>query len=169
MFPVFRSAIVVMGLCLSLAPAMAQETQIALGGMRADTSLPVEMTSDSLSLNQSDGSATFTGNVVIVQGELRLAAAEVQVRYMAGDGAAKGRIDRLLASGGVTLATGAEAAEAQDAEYSIDSGTVVLTGGVLLTQGPNTISGDKLTLNLKDGTGAMEGRVKTVLGTSGGN
>jgi lipopolysaccharide export system protein LptA len=37
-----------------------------------------------------------------------------------------------------------------------------MTGSVLLTQGRNAIAGERLVLDLKAGTGVMEGRVKTV-------
>ncbi len=140
------------------APAYAQQANIAFGGMKQDTSLPVEVDADNLSVNNADGSAIFSGNVVVVQGEMRLTAGEVQVEYTA-DG---GGIKTLNASGGVTLVNAADAAEAQNAVYTIESGNVVMTGDVLLTQGQNAISGQKLVINLTAGTGVMEGRVKTV-------
>jgi lipopolysaccharide export system protein LptA len=140
-------------------PALAQN-QIAFGAIKADPTRPVEVTADSLSVNQADGSATFTGNVLVIQGPMRLSAGEVAVVYAAGD---QRRIERLTATGGVTLVSGADAAESREAVYTIDNGQVVMTGDVLLTQGSNVISGQKLTVDLKSGTGSMEGRVKTVL------
>lgn len=151
-------------LLLAAAPALAQG-QVAFGGIRADTTKPVEVTADSLTVNQSDGTAVFAGNVLVAQGEMRLSAGEVRVEYAEGD---TRRIERLLATGGVTLVSGPDAAEAKEAVYTIESGSVVLTGDVLLTQGPNVLSGQKLTVDLKTGTGSMEGRVKTVL-QPGGN
>ena len=71
-------------------------------------------------------------------------------------------IQRLHATGGVTLVSPTDAAEANEAVYTIDSGNVVMTGNVLLTQGLAAISGQKLTVNLKDGTGVMSGGVKTI-------
>lgn len=150
---------------LSPLAAFAQGAELAFGGIRADPSLPVEVTADQLSVNQTDGTAIFTGSVLVVQGEMRLSAAEVLVEYGSED---RSRIARLLATGGVTLVSGADAAEAAEAVYTIDSGDVVMTGNVLLTQGANTISGQTLTVDLKTGTGRMEGRVKTVL-QPGGN
>jgi lipopolysaccharide export system protein LptA len=61
-----------------------------------------------------------------------------------------------------------DAAQSDAAVYSIDSGQIVLTGNVRLTQGPSAMQGQKLTLNLKDGTGIMEGRVTTTF-VPGGN
>jgi len=136
---------------------LAQGTDITFGGIRADTSLPVEVVSDSLSVDQVSQRGVFTGNVVVTQGDMRLTAAEIEVEYNeAGDG-----IDRLLARGGVTLVSGPDAAEADEAVYTIDSGDVVLTGNVVMTQGSAAISGQKLVMNLTTGKGRMEGRVTT--------
>lgn len=150
------------GLALAGLAALAQGTGIQFGGIRADTTLPVEVTADRLEVNQKDGSAVFSGNVVVGQGEMRLSAAEVRVEY-ATDGPS--RIERLHATGGVTLVSGADAAEAAEALYTIETGEVVLTGSVLLTQGGNALSGEKLTVNLKTGSGVIEGRVRTILQT----
>lgn len=162
-FRALTAALVLMA--LSPLAALAQGAQLAFGGIRADTSLPVEVTADQLAVNQTDGTATFSGNVLVAQGEMRLSAAEVLVEYGTED---RSQIARLHATGGVTLVSGADAAEAAEAVYTIDSGDVVMTGNVLLTQGANTITGQKLTVDLKTGTGRMEGRVKTVL-QPGGN
>jgi lipopolysaccharide export system protein LptA len=150
----------VLALALGFAPlaASAQGAEIAFGGLKQDTTLPVEIQADTLKVNQGDGSATFSGNVLVGQGEMRLTAAEVRVEYAPGGGS----IQRLHASGGVTLASGGEAAEAQEAVYTIDSGNIVMTGNVLLTQGASALSGQKLVVNLQTGTGTMEGRVQTV-------
>lgn len=137
---------------------LAQGVQLG-GAFAADPSAPVEVTSDSLDVDQATGAATFTGNVVIGQGDLRVKAGTVEVRY----DEATGGIARLLASGGVTLAMPEEAAEAQAADYDLASGTLTMTGEVLLTQGPSAISGDRLVVDLGSGTARMEGNVRTIL------
>ncbi len=155
--------------CLvALAPSVlvAQGTQVAFGSFNHDASLPVEITADALEISQADGTAIFRGNVVIGQGDLRMSAGQVLVVYASGDDAT-GQISRLTASGGVTLVNGAEAAEAQEATYSIDEGLIVMSGGVILTQGRNALSAERLVVNLKTGTGTLEGRVKTILQTDG--
>jgi lipopolysaccharide export system protein LptA len=140
------------------AAAAAQGREIAFGGLRQDTSLPVEVTADSLSVDQAEGTAVFSGAVLVVQGELRLSAAEVRVEY----GADQREIRRLHATGGVTIANATDAAEAREAVYTVATGEVVMSGDVLLTQGENAIAGQRLRLDLKSGTGTMEGRVTTV-------
>ena len=139
-------------------PALAQAS-VAFGTIAQDTSAPVEVTADALSVDQETGTAIFTGNVVIVQGDMRLAAPRVLVVY----GEAESRVERLEATGGVTLVSGADAAEAERADYSVDSGVVVMTGDVLLTQGANALTANEMTVNLTTGTAQMGGRVKTIL------
>ncbi|MDX8353018.1 LptA/OstA family protein [Cognatiyoonia sp. IB215182] len=145
-------------ICLCAGTALAQ-TSIDLGGVEVDTSAAIEVTADSLAVDQDTGSAVFSGNVVIGQGDLRLSAGMVEVIYVAESSA----IARLIASDGVTFVTASEAAEAQDADYNVETGLLTLNGDVLLTQGASAISAETMIINLTDGTATMDGRVRTVL------
>lgn len=151
----------VLGLLLALAlPGAALAQQVALGPLAADPTAPVEVESESLSIDQATGAAVFSGGVTVGQGDLRLSAATVEVRY----DEAGGRIARMLATGGVTLATPTEAAEAREADYDLVAGTLTMTGDVLLTQGSNAIAAERMVVDLASGTARMEGRVRTLLG-----
>jgi lipopolysaccharide export system protein LptA len=153
------------GAFAALAPAaLAQGATVSFGGLTADTTLPVEVTAENLEVNQADGSATFAGNVLVKQGEMRMQAGQIRVEY---DQTGK-EIYRLHASGGVLLVNATDAAEASEAVYTIASGEVVLKGKVLMTQGQTAIKGQTLIINLKTGTGRMEGGVTTTF-TPGGN
>ncbi len=144
-----------------ITPLYAQGTQVAFGAIRQDTSAPVEVSADELNVDQTTGAAIFTGNVVIGQGEMRLSAPRVLVIYREDQAG----IERMEATGGVTLVSGPDAAESQRADYSIDTGLIVMTGDVLLAQGQSAISSDRMTVNLDDGTARMQGSVKTILQT----
>ena len=139
-------------------PAAAQ--QVAFGE-RHDATQPVEITADRLDLDQAAGSAVFTGGVRVGQGELRLAADRVEVFYDEG-GQASGTVRRMNATGNVTLSNGTEAAEAQAAAYEVATGIVEMQGEVLLTQGRNALSSERLRIDLNAGTGQLEGRVRTI-------
>jgi len=145
-------------LCLSLPAAALAQTNIDLGGIRADPSQPVEVTADSLSVDQNSRRAVFSGNVVIGQGDLRIGAGAVEVIY----NEETGQIGRLIATEGVTFVTATEAAEARSADYDLNSGILSLSGDVLLTQGASALSADAMTVNLRAGTATIEGRVRTV-------
>lgn len=149
-------------LLIAAPPALAQD--VAFGGVRADTSAPVEVAADQLSVDQGDGSAVFTGNVVIGQGQMRLSADRVTVEYAGGD---QSRIRTLTAEGRVTLVSGQDAAEAANAVYDVASGNVTLTGDVVLTQGQNVLTGNRMVVNLSTGTAQVEGRVRSILQPAG--
>lgn len=154
-----RHVLAVCGLLFLASAAQAQTTSVAFGNMQQDTSLPVEVTSEQLSVDQETGVAVFTGDVVIVQGEMRLAAPRVEVIYSEDQSS----IQRLEATGGATLVSGEDAAEASRADYDIDTGLVVMTGDVLVTRGINVMTSDYMTVDLKTGSAEMQGRVKTIL------
>jgi lipopolysaccharide export system protein LptA len=148
-----------------IAPVQAQTTSVPFGGLNHNTNQQVEIVSDSFTVSQSDGTAEFVGNVVVGQGDMRLSAGKIVVEYAAGEGQSTGRINLLIASGGVTLVSGAEAAEAKRAVYSIKKGNIVMTGDVILTQGKNVLSGQEMVIDLKTGSAKIEGRVKTIFQT----
>ena len=151
---------------MSLAPvAQAQGTDISFGVLKTDTSQPVDVTADTLDVDQENGSALFKGNVLIVQADMRLSADSVLViNKTEGSG-----IERLEARGNVLLVSGEDAAEAQEADYTIDSGNVVMRGNVLLTQAGNTLGAQNMTVNLATGKATLSGRVRTTLGGTGKN
>ncbi|KII17517.1 LptA/OstA family protein [Phaeobacter sp. S60] len=140
----------------------AQSASIAFGAIKADPSQPVEVTAETLDVNQADGSARFIGDVVIIQGVMRLSANDVLVIYKQ-DETGKTGVERLEATGDVILVNGPDAAEADKAEYTIDSGTVVMTGNVLLSQSTGTLTSNRLVVDLTTGTASLSGRVKTIL------
>lgn len=157
-----RAAICWLALGLAPAAVAAQGTSVAFGAITADPTLPVEVTADTLDVSQADGTAEFVGNVIAVQGEMRLSADRVLVIYRE----EVGGIERLEARGDVVLVNGPDAAEAAFAEYSIDTGVVEMTGDVLLTQGDNALTSQKMIVNLTTGTATMSGRVRTILRTT---
>lgn len=153
MFPLFLMS-------MTTAP-FAQGTKVAFGTLQQDTTLPVEVTAENLSVDQATGTAVFTGNVVAAQGEMRLSSNQLLVVYRE---ETEG-IERLEATGDVILVSGPDAAESERADYNIDDGTIVMRGNVLLTQGPSALTADTMTVQLDSGTAQMSGSVKTILQT----
>jgi len=146
-------------LSLLLAPPAIAQTNIALDGFSADATAPVEIASESLTVNRESGSAVFTGDVVIAQGKLRLSAESVEVIYLE----ASGDISRLLAEGHVIFVTENDAAQSDQAEYNLTDRRLIMTGNVMLTQGASTIASDRMTVNLDTGEAQLDGRVRTTL------
>ncbi|MDO7606568.1 MAG: lipopolysaccharide transport periplasmic protein LptA [Loktanella sp.] len=152
-------------LALLLGTAANAQTNIDLGGISADPKAPVEVSADNLSVDQDSGTAVFSGNVVIGQGDLRLSAGSVRVVYSD----STGDIAQLLATDGVTLVTDSEAAEAATADYNLTTGILTLSGSVLLTQGASALSAEQMTIDLNSGRAQMSGRVRTVFQQDGNN
>ncbi len=158
MYRALRVAVLVLILGGQVA---AQGTAVPFG-TKHDATLPVEVTSDALQLDQTAGTAVFTGNVKVGQGEMRMAADRVEVFYADKTGSGNGTIERLKANGNVTLSNGAEAAKGESATYEVATGIVQMDGNVLLTQGRNALSSQSLRIDLNAGTGVLEGRVQTI-------
>lgn len=156
-----RFAALAVSCTLMVGPALGQGAPVSFGTGASTSDQPVEVTADQLDLDQEAGTALFTGNVLIVQGELRLSGQRVDVTY-GSNATGETEIRQVDATGSVTLINGADAAEAERAVYSIGSGQVVMTGDVLLTQGSNAIAGERLTVNVDTGAGVMEGRVRVL-------
>lgn len=143
--------------------AFAQQTA-QTGGFQTDPNAPVEVVADRLDLDQANGTANFQGGVVVTQGEMKLTAEEIRVAYVRlADGTVGSDVDTITALGNVLVVTPAEAAEAEKAVFTPALNEVIMTGDVLLTQGGNTLAGEKLTIDLETGVGQVEGRVRTVL------
>jgi len=141
----------------------AQDTAIRFGRSLQLSGSELEVTADELEVDQTTGATVFTGNVLAIQGELRLTSGSLRLEYRPGATEGSQRIDRLIASGGVTLVTPEEAIEAREAVYALARGTLEMTGDVLLVQGANVLSGQRFTADLNAGTGRMSGRVRTVI------
>ncbi len=151
--------VALLALLAAPAPLEAQGAQVAFGSAVQDSDAPVEVTADNLSISQGDGTAEFTGDVTIGQGAMRLAAPRVLVIYLPDQSG----IERLHATGGVTLTSGEDAAEAAEARYNLVTGMIEMQGDVLLVRGPSALSAARLSVDTRAGTAQMSGQVKTVL------
>ncbi|MBY6090590.1 lipopolysaccharide transport periplasmic protein LptA [Pseudooceanicola sp. 502str34] len=149
----------ILSAALLLLPQAGLAQGIAFGNGPSDTQAPVEVDADSLSVSQTDGTAIFKGNVLVVQGLTKLSADTVTVVYAQDQSA----IQALRADGNVLLVSGEDAAEAKQAEYDIESGVVTMSGDVMVAQGRSTLTSQSMIVNLKTGNAEMQGRVRTVL------
>ncbi|MDA3859054.1 MAG: LptA/OstA family protein [Roseovarius sp.] len=144
--------------------AAPRATNLSFGGFKVSADLPIQVVSDELQMDQNVNTAMFAGNVDVEQGDLKLNSATVLVEYGMIEGSSKpNQIIRLTASGGVTITSPTETAEAADAVYTIATREIVMTGDVLVTQGLNTVSGERMVVYLDDGTAEMQGRVRTFI------
>ncbi len=151
----------------NIGGALAQGAQVPFAGLAIGPNSTVEISADSLSIDQESGKAIFSGNVVVGIGDMRLSADMVEVVYAAGTEGGTGAISGLIARGNVVFSNGVEAAEGDFAHLDLEAGEIVMTGNVILTQGQNALSGQSLRINLNTGTALIEGRVQTIFQTGG--
>lgn len=158
-------AIVGLALCLGVGSAHAQ---IAPGGG------PIDISADSLTVDESARTQTWSGKVEALQGTNRLRADRLTIHHGKAEGgrtggtapaAAMGDIERLEASGNVYFVSPTQVVRGDNAVYTQSSDTLVVTGDVVLTQGQNVLKGSRLVVNVGAGRATMDegpGRVRGV-------
>ena len=143
-------------------PVAGQEASSALRGHNTDA--PVDVAADRIEVQDRADRAIFSGNVVARQSDLTLNAARVTVAYSNSGGI---QIDRIDASGGVTVTSPSETAKGQFAIYDLRNRLITLLGGVTLTRGESRLKGGRLVLDLSSGRAVMDGGAGSASGPAG--
>jgi lipopolysaccharide export system protein LptA len=167
-----RSALAAVALALvTLAPALAQgpnnQPPNALQGFSANRDKPIHINASTLEVRDKDKKATFLGNVKVVQGDTTLLCAKLDVFYDQENTPGNARaaepgpggqqqIRRLEAKGGVTVTQKDQTAKGETGIFDMRSNTVTLLGNVIMTQGPNVITGKRLSVDLTTGVSRVE-------------
>ena len=135
---------------LIVAPSSAQ---MVGGSLRNyDKKAPIDFSADRIEVLEKQSQALFTGSVQVSQGDLDLTAASVRVDYTGGDDLT---VNTLTAEGGVTVKTPAERAQAARAIYDVPKSLVTLIGNVRLTRGTDTLTGERLVIDLNSGRSSI--------------
>jgi lipopolysaccharide export system protein LptA len=137
---------------LAVQPAAGQGATSALKGH--NTNAPVDVAADRIEVQDRADRAIFSGNVQVRQADLTLNAARLTVAYSQSGGI---QIERLDASGGVTVRSPSETARGQYAIYDLNSRLITLLGGVTLTRGQSQVRGGRLVLDLDSGRAVVDG------------
>ncbi len=163
-----RSGLFGRGLAAALAVSAPAASLAGAQSLDHDSSLPIEISADSLEVAQEEQIATFAGNVDAVQGDFVLSADKLEVYYegksgegkSAGVGLAAGSsssIRRIDATGNVIISSPEETAEGRFGTYDVPSKQMTLEGRVVLTRGDNVIRGERLVLDLVTGKSRIVG------------
>jgi len=124
---------------------------------------PITIQSESLDYFDKDQKLIYTGNVVAVQGDSKLKCSVLTIFLppkTAGQGtapASTSQVQHMDAVGPVTMVSKDQVGTGDHGVYDKVSDTVVLSGNVTLSQGPNVTKGDKLVYNLKTGQAKVTG------------
>lgn len=162
------------GLCMLAVPAMAQQTQQS-GGLSVlrghDSNAPVDISSDRIEVQDRADRAIFVGKVHVVQGDMTMDSQRMTVAYSrASAPGADPQIERIDASGGVTVVSPSETAKGSFGIYDLNRRIITLIGGVSLIRGGNTVNGARLVIDMNSGRATVDGSAVggAASGTKGG-
>ena len=144
-------AILAAALLVVAGPVAGQATSALKGH---NSAAPVDVAADRIEVQDRADRAIFSGNVVARQADLTLSAARVTVAYSNTGGIEINRID---ASGGVTVKSPSETARGQFAIYDLNKRLITMIGGVTLVRGDSQVRGGRLLLDLNTGRAVVDG------------
>ena len=144
-----RRAIMAVGFAVLATPAFAA------AGLGIDTGAPIAVNADSFTADINGGSGTYTGNVLVVQGAVKLHADEVTVT------ANDAKASRMEAKGHVVLDSPAGTAVGDSAVYDTAGQVVRMVGHVVLTKDKNVLRGTALEVQVTTGRASLTGGTGT--------
>ncbi len=138
-------------------------TAVAVAGMQLsaqaiashNSNAPVSFAADRIELQDRQNRVVLSGNVQIDQAGLNLTAARTIVNY-SDSGSLK--IQRIMATGGVTVSRGDERARGNTAVYDFNRRIITMAGDVRLNRGGDTLNGGRLVIDLVSGISSVDGR-----------
>ncbi|WP_443216439.1 LptA/OstA family protein [Sphingorhabdus sp. Alg231-15] len=130
-------------------PAPAQ----VFGGHNSNA--PVNFDAGRIEVQDRADRVVLSGAVRVEQAGLVLNSSRMTVAYRNTSGI---EVDRIDASGGVTIRKGSDTASGDVAIYDLNRRLITLVGGVTLTQGTNRLSGGRVIIDLASGRSTIDGR-----------
>lgn len=142
---------------------------------------PITITSDTLEYAYRDGIVVYRGDVLAVQGEIKVRSNELRITLAkTDDGKPSGakaateiesansasKLKEVVAVGNVRIDQGTRWAVGGKATFDQTARTLVLTEAPVLHDGPNEVAGDRVVVYLDEDRSVVEGgrkRVKAVL------
>jgi len=138
---------------LQAAQPAAAPAKPVLG--QQNSNAPIDISSDSFQADLNGKTGTWTGNVIVIQGDMKLRANTVRMTTV------NGKADKVMANGNVVVdSPKSGTATGENGVYSVVPRTVVLTGNVVLKKGKDVMQGAQLTVNLVTGQAVLGGGVK---------
>ena len=147
-------------------------------GQSENKDAPVQIEAATLEVHDKTKTATFSGNVQVVQGDTTMKCRTLVVFYgqevglggSGGDAAATTAVQsnlgspphgaqnirRIEARGGVTVLTKDQSASGDLGIYDLKSKTITLSGNVVVSQGQNVIHGERVVVNTETGNARVE-------------
>jgi lipopolysaccharide export system protein LptA len=149
---------------VTAAAALAQSSGPVSALKGHNSNAPIDVQSDRIEVQDRADRAIFVGNVHVRQDELTLDTTRLTVAYTSTGSV---QINRLDASGGVTVRSPSETARGSFGIYDLDRKLITLVGNVVLQREGSQINGQRLTIDLDSGRAVIDGGPAGV-GQSGG-
>lgn len=148
-------------------------TITTLGGMALnaqvfgshDSRAPVEYDAGRMELQDKQNRVVFMGGVTVTQAGLTVHSDRMLVNY---SNVERLSIDRITATGGVTVSRGNETARGDVAVYDLGRNIITMAGNVSLRRGSDTLNGGRLVINLNSGVSSVDGRAASTSTGQGG-
>ncbi len=133
----------------------------AFGGVASAQTVPgqgpIDVSSDNFELIDNEDRAVYTGDVNVTRGDTRLRADRIDIFFVRDANGSFSSFERFEASGDVFYVTPSEIARGNNGIYDLVNDQITLTGDVVLTQGCNVSTGERLVANLNGGSARLTG------------
>ncbi|MBV7265382.1 OstA family protein [Erythrobacter sp. WH131] len=149
----------------ALTAAIAGDIGLQAQGIAShNTNAPVTYDAGSIELQDRQNRVTLSGGVIVTQAGLTVRSNRMLVNFT-DDGSLD--IQRITATGGVTVTRGNERATGGVAIYDFNRRIITMAGDVSLRRGSDTLNGGRLVIDLQSGVSSVDGRASGGSGASG--
>jgi lipopolysaccharide export system protein LptA len=132
--------------------AFAAGAAVAAPAPKRDTNAPINIAADKFLADSNAKTGVWSGNVVVVQGDIKMRANTVRVNVTGKDN----KPDKIFANGNVVVDSPTSGtATGDNAVYDVAPRLVTLTGHVVLTRVKDVMRGNHLTVNLVTGQATL--------------
>jgi lipopolysaccharide export system protein LptA len=142
------------GFALTAAALVGAQHLAAQSIAGHNSNAPVDYAADRIELQDKQQRVVLSGNVKITQAGLNIAAARVTVAYT---NTGSLQIQRIDATGGVTVTRGGERASGNVAVYDFNRRIITMSGNVKLNRSGDTLNGGRLVIDLRSGLSSVDG------------
>jgi lipopolysaccharide export system protein LptA len=152
-----RRLVLAAAFVLAASPVLADQTADIFGGFQAKSTDPIQVDAAALETSEEGTQriSVFSGGVTVKRGNTTLKAGTIKL-YSGLQGEAASSFSRIEAGGGIKVTSKDQVVTGDTAVVDMATNTITVDGNVVLSQGPNVISGAKLVVNLSTGRARVD-------------
>jgi lipopolysaccharide export system protein LptA len=132
---------------------------------RIERDQPIHITSDRMEAYSEKRMVVFSGNAVATQGARTIHSDRLTLFYKednkpagraAGEAEGTGNLERVEATGHVTITEGERIVTGEEAVFDQDTRKITMTGGAVMREGASVIRGHRIVVFLDENRGVVE-------------